>query len=89
MTIVFASAYFAFALAAVAVGVVTEYRQTRADGPVAIVCTMHWSPTATIFTLLGLLFLRRSLEWWWFLSIPLAVLLISGWAIMLAGKRRA
>ena len=88
MAIAFATVCFALALAAALVGVLTEYRQTRADGPVAIVGTMQWSPAASIFSLLGLLGLPISLDWWWYPIVFLAVLLVSGWAIMRAGKRR-
>jgi hypothetical protein len=88
MAIALATICFGVAIGATSIGVVTEYRQTRAEGPVAIVGTMQWSPAAAIFSLLGLLALPISLDWWWYPIIFLAVLFVSGWAIIGAGKRR-
>lgn len=88
MAIALAIACFAFAIAAALMGVVTEYRQTRAEGRVAVVGTMQWSPAAAILSLLGLLFLPISLDWWWYPIIFVAALFVSGWAIIRAGKRR-
>jgi hypothetical protein len=88
MTIAFAAVCFALALVAALVGIVTEFRQTRADGPVAIVGTMQWSPAAAIFSLLGLLALPMWLDWWWYPIVFFAVLLVTGWAIMRASKRQ-
>lgn len=87
MAIAFATVCFALALAAALVGVASEYRQTRANGPVAIVGTAQWSPAAAILCLLGLLALPISLDWWWYPIAFLAVLLVSGLAIIRAGKR--
>jgi hypothetical protein len=87
MTIAFAAVCFSLALAATLVGIVTEFRQTRADGPVAIVGTMQWSPAAAIFSLLGLLALPMWVDWWWYPIVFFAVLFVAGWAIMRASKR--
>ncbi len=88
MAITLATICFVVAMFAVFVGILTEYRQTRAEGPVAIIGTMQWSPAAALFTLLGLLALPISLDWWWYPIVFLTVLVVSGWTIMRAGKRR-
>src|SRR5687768_15331847 len=87
MAIALATINFALALVAASNGIVTEYRQTRTDGPVAIVGTMPWAVAASIFSLLGLLSLPFSLNWWWYPIVFVAVLLVSGWSIMRASKR--
>jgi hypothetical protein len=84
MVIAFAIACFVVAAAAALTGVVTEYRQTRAEGPVAMVGTMQWSPVAAIFSLIGLLALRP--DWWWYPIVFVTVLFLTGWAIIKAGK---
>ncbi len=84
MPITFAIVCFIIATAAALTGVVTEYRQTRAEGPVAMVGTMQWAPVAAIFSLLGLLALRP--DWWWYPIVFVTVLFLSGWAIMRSGK---
>ena len=86
MAIAIATACFALALAAAFVGVVIEYPQTRADGPVAIVGKMQSSPAAAIFSVLGLLGMPVSLDWWWYPIVFLVVLLVSGWAIIRASN---
>jgi ABC-type proline/glycine betaine transport system permease subunit len=88
MPIALATACFAAAISAALLGVVTEYRQTWAEGPAATIGTMQWSPAAALFSLLGLLALPISLDWWWYPTAFLTVLFGSGWAIMRAGKRR-
>jgi hypothetical protein len=87
MDIALATICFVFAIVTTFYAVVTEYRQTRANGPVAMVGTMQWSPAAAVFSLLGLDALPISLPGWCYPAIFLAVLLLSGWAIMRRGKR--
>jgi len=82
----FAIVCFLFAAAAALTGVVTEYRQTRAEGPVAVVGTMQWAPAAAIFSLFGLVAVRP--DWWWYPLVFVTVLVVTGYAIMQSGKRR-
>jgi hypothetical protein len=87
MATAFATVCFVVALAAALNGIVTEYRQRRAEGPVAIVGTMPWSPAAAVFNLFGTIALPLSLDWWLYPVVFLTVLVVSGCAIMRAGKR--
>ena len=89
MGFLLASVCFVAATCVALAAVVTEYRQTRAKGPLAIVGTMQGAPTAALFSLLGLLTLPTSLGWWWYPIVPSGVLLVGGWAILRAGKRRS
>jgi hypothetical protein len=87
MATVFATTCFVAAVVAAINGIVTEYQQTRAEGPVAIVGTMPWSPAAALFSLFGTLALPMALDWWWYPTVFLTVLVVSAWAIMRAGRR--
>jgi hypothetical protein len=87
MATAFATACFVAAFVAAVNGIVTEYRQTRVEGPVAIVGTMPWSPAAALFSLFGMLALPMVLDWWWYPTVFLTVLVVSGWAIERAGRR--
>jgi hypothetical protein len=87
MPIAFAIACFIVATVAALTGVVTEYRQTRADGPVAMVGTMQWSPAAAVISTVGLLAMRPN--WWWYPIVFVIVLALTGWAIVRAGKRHS
>jgi len=69
-------------------GFYTEYRQTRASGPVAIVPTLPSAMQAATLLALGLFFHPVMKPWW---SYPLAFIastLIFGYAITLASARR-
>jgi len=70
MTAVAITGFVAAALA-LTYGVVTEYRQTRATGPIAIVATLTCAVQAAIFFVLGLYFLPCSRPWW---SYPVALI---------------
>ena len=61
--------YFVLAALAFTYGIVTEYRQTRATGPIAIVATLPFALQAAIFIVLGLYLFPGSRPWW---SYPLA-----------------
>jgi hypothetical protein len=65
-----ASTCFVLAALAFTYGVVTEYRQTRATGPIAIVATLPFALQAANFIALGLYLFPGSRPWW---SYPLAL----------------
>ena len=69
MRTAFAITCFVLATLAFAYGVVTEYRQTRATGPIAIAATLPFALAAAIFIVLGLAWFPGSRPWW---SYPLA-----------------
>jgi hypothetical protein len=83
-----AIAYFVGAALAFTSGVVTEYRQTRAIGPIAIVATLPFAVQGAVLVVLGLYLLPGSRPWW---SYPLAFvisLLTVGCAVIRASARR-
>jgi hypothetical protein len=48
-------------------GVVTEYRQSHATGPIAIVPTLPWAVEGAIFIVMGLFWLPTPIPWWVYL----------------------
>ena len=67
MRTTFAITCFVLAALAFTYGVVTEYRQTRATGPIAIVATLPFAVQAAIFIVLGLCLFHGSRPWWSYL----------------------
>jgi hypothetical protein len=87
MMTVFAITCFVLAVLAFSYGVVTEYRQTRATGPIAIVATLPFALQAAILIVMGLYIFPGSRPWW---SYPLALvvsLTTYGYATIRASAR--
>ena len=79
--------FFVLAALGFTYGVVTEYRQTRATGPIAIVPALPFAVQAAILVVLGLCLLPGSKPWW---SYPLALvvsLTAFGYATIRASAR--
>jgi len=55
---------FVLSIIAFLYGVVTEHRQSRAKGPVAIVPTLPWAVAGAVFIVLGLFWLPTKIPWW-------------------------
>ena len=85
-----AIAIICFSLSVIApmIGVVIEYRQTRAHGPVAIVPTLPYAGAGSLFVVAGLLQLPYSIPWWAYPLSFLATVSLFGYAICRATARR-
>jgi hypothetical protein len=88
MALGIAIACFILAALAFLIGFVTEYRQSRQAGPIAIVPTLPYAPAAALFLLLGLLLLPSSLSWWVYPTAFVGSALAFGYAIMNAAPNR-
>ena len=87
MMTAFAITCFVVAAFAFTYGVVTAYRQTRADDSIAIVATLPFAVQSTILIVLGLYLLPGSRPWW---SYPLALVVSMatfGYATIRASRR--
>jgi len=71
-------------------GVVTEFRQQRASGPVALVATYPFAIQAPLAFVVGLLAIRgrlwNALPWWGCVGIGVFVGLVASAMISLAGR---
>lgn len=90
MRYIVAAADLMMAAVALAWGVTTEYRQTRQDGPVAIVATLPFGVAAALLATIGtLLLMGRDLRWWIYLVEFLGLAIAFCQMIMLASARSA
>jgi len=83
----FAIICFVLATLAFAYGVVTEYRQTRATGPIAIVATLPFALQTAILIVLGLYWFPGSRPWWGYPLAFVVSLTTSGYAAIRASAR--
>jgi hypothetical protein len=71
-------------------GIITEFRQQRASGPVALVATYPFAIQAALVVIVGLLALRgrlwNTLPWWGCVGVGAFVGLAGGAVISLAGR---
>ena len=71
-------------------GIVTEFRQQRASGPVALVATYPFAIQAALVFIVGLLAVHgrlwKALPWWGCVGVGAFVGLAGGAAISLAGR---
>ncbi len=82
---------FAVALAALAWGMVTEHRQRRETGPVAMVPTLPFAWQAAMIVTIGLVLLRRDAPWaalpWGMYLVVLVGAATAGSALVLLAGR--
>jgi len=88
MALCLSIACFLLAVVAFLVGFITEFRQSRASGPVAIVPALPWAVESAIFVLLGLIFLPYRISWWGFPLVFFGSAFGFGWGITRANGRR-
>lgn len=88
MPTVIAIACFTLATIALTIGVVTEYRQTRAHGPVATVPTLPWAVAGAMMVVLGLFWLPQSIPWWIYPVAFFGAVFTFGYTICRAAARR-
>jgi hypothetical protein len=77
-------ACFACAALSFGWGFVTEYRQSRAPGPVAIVPTLPFGVAAAVFVEFGVLWLRLGIPFWVHVLVFLGSAVLFGFAILKA-----
>jgi hypothetical protein len=78
----------AFAVAAFGYGFYTEWKQSRVDGPVAIVATLPFAVVAALFVSVGLVAAPVSVPWWGAgLAFPILTLILCKIAMMANGRR--
>ena len=70
-------------------GIVTEFRQTREEGPVALVPTLPFGVMASLLLLFGLVFVKVELPWWGFVIVFPGTALLFPAIIWAAGYRPA
>ncbi len=87
MLTAFAITCFVVAALAFTYGVVTEYRQTRAAGPIAIVATLPFAVQAAVLLVLGLYLLPGSRPWWNYPFAFIVSLTTFGYATIRASRR--
>ena len=80
---------FLFAAACFLYGFVTEWHQSRAQGPVAIVATLPFAVAAAVFLSLGLFWLPGNVPWWAYPLTFFGSVLGLGWLIAKANGRFA
>jgi hypothetical protein len=79
---------FALSIMALLFGVVTEYRQSREEGPVALVPTLPWALEGAILIVLGLFWLPTPIPWWAYVVAFLGSALTFGCVIGTASRGR-
>ena len=90
MRYIIAAADLVMAAVALAWGITTEYRQSRQDGPVAIVATLPFGVAAALLATIGtFLWMGRDLGWWLYLVEFVGLAIAFCQAIMLASARSA
>ena len=77
-------ACFVFAALSFGWGFVTEYRQSRTPGPVAIVPTLPFAVAAGVFVEFGVLWLRLAIPFWVHVIVFLGSTVLFGFAILKA-----
>jgi hypothetical protein len=77
-------ACFVFAALSFGWGFVTEYRQSRAEGPVAIVATLPFAAAAGVFVTFGVLWLRLDVPFWVHVIVFLVSMALFGFGILKA-----
>ena len=83
-----AIACFVLSIFAFVNGVVTEYRQSRASGPVAIEPTLPWAVSGAILIVVGLFWLPTPVAWWAYILAFFSSALTVGYIITRAGRGR-
>jgi len=83
-----AIACFVISIIALLNGVVMEYRQSRENGPVAIVPTLPWAAEGAIFIVLGLCWLPTPIPWWAYILAFFSSALTFGYLIGSATQGR-
>jgi hypothetical protein len=78
---------FAFAALSFGWGFMTEYRQSRAAGPVAIVATLPFAVAAGVFVEFGVLWLRLNVPFWVHAIVFLGSTILFGFGILKASAR--
>ncbi len=88
MPIGIAIACFVLAALAFLNGLVTEYRQSREKGPIAMVPTLPQAVAAAMWVAIGLLWLPVAIPWWAYLLGFFGSALVFGCLINCAGRRK-
>jgi hypothetical protein len=82
-----AVSFFIFSAVAFLTGFITEYRQSRAKGPIAIVPTVPYPVAASIFVLFGLIILPTPMSCWIYLLAFVASVTVFGFLTIRIAKR--
>ncbi len=78
----------AFAAAAFGYGFYTEWKQSRADGPVAIVATLPFAVVSALFLSVALAAAPVGIPWWGAgLAFPILTLILGKFVVMTNGRR--
>jgi hypothetical protein len=88
MRTIIAIACFLFSFMGFLNAVVTEYRQSRDEGPIARVPTLQWAVLGAMLVGLGLYWLPSPIPWWAYAAAFFGTALAYGFCISRAGRVR-
>lgn len=89
MWVLLANSCFVVTAISFGYGFYTEWKQSRADGPVAIVATLPFAVFAAIYLSIGISILSTSMPWWGgLIAFPVTSVVLGKLILMANGRRR-